>query len=239
MQRPTRLLLRWCGMLEKLGCESQDIYSLPENPARSTLKQGKKSSRLRSCPAAERQIKLREREGPSLNVPQPSSPHERSFFAPKFDVRSAQEAARQEHSLEEKHGTWQKHQNAGKEIPFLEHYSKKGQPHRRSPCARTFADRAQNTTLSAEEFGRRDAWKRATEVDEIRGTFLENEVLRYVTLGFSPMGVVFGLLWKRCVVRPNVATLKCVTFRISRAVTKRLDLTFGSSLCFRVRPHNR
>ena len=41
------------------------------------------------------------------------------------------------------------------------------------------------------------------------------------------------------VVRVNVATLKGVAFGISRTITKRLDLTSGSSLGFRLRPHNR
>ena len=112
----------------------------------------------------------------------------------------------------------------------------KGQPHPRSLCARTFAERAQNTTLSAEESGHRDAWKRATEVDEIRGTHLEKRsiplVLCYVTLGFSSMDVVFGLLWNGGVLRPNVATLKGVTFGISRAVTKRLDLAQARAFVF-------
>ena len=35
-------------------------------------------------------------------------------WAPQFDVRSAQEPARQEHGLVEKHGTCQNHQNSGK-----------------------------------------------------------------------------------------------------------------------------
>ena len=39
--------------------------------------------------------------------------------------------------------------------------------------------------------------------------------------------------------RVNVATLKGVAFGISRTITKRLDLTSGSSLGFRLRPQNR
>ena len=60
-----------------------------------------------------------------------------------------------------------------------------------------------------------------------------------VAFGFSPMGVVFGLLWNQGVLRPNVATLKGVTFGISRTIAKRLDLTFGSSLCLRFPPIKR
>ena len=44
---------------------------------------------------------------------------------------------------------------------------------------------------------------------------------------------------ERCVVRVNVATLKSVAFGISPTFTKRLDLTSGSSLGFRLRLHNR
>ena len=44
---------------------------------------------------------------------------------------------------------------------------------------------------------------------------------------------------ERSVVRVNVATLKGGAFGISRAITKRLDLMSGSSLGFRLRPHNR
>ena len=33
-------------------------------------------------------------------------------------------------------------------------------------------------------------------------------LLCYVAFGFSPKGVVFGILWNRGVFRPNVATLK-------------------------------
>ena len=55
----------------------------------------------------------------------------------------------------------------------------------------------------------------------------------------SPIGVAFGILWNGGVVRVNVATLKGVAFGISRTITKRLDLMSGSSLGFRLRPHNR
>ena len=60
-----------------------------------------------------------------------------------------------------------------------------------------------------------------------------------VPVGKSPIGVAFGILWIGSVVRVNVATLKGVAFGISRTITKRLDLTSGSSLGFRLRPHNR
>ena len=50
---------------------------------------------------------------------------------------------------------------------------------------------------------------------------------------------MFGILWNWGVARVNVATLKGVAFGISRAITKRLDLTSGSRLGFRLRPHNR
>ena len=57
-----------------------------------------------------------------------------------------------------------------------------------------------------------------------------------VPVGKSPIGVV---LWIGGVVRVNVATLNRVAVWISRTVTMRLDLTSGSSLGFRLRPHNR
>ena len=58
-------------------------------------------------------------------------------------------------------------------------------------------------------------------------------------VGKSPIGVAFGILWNGIVVRVKVATLKGVAFGISRTITKRLDLTSGSSLGFRLRPLNR
>ena len=60
-----------------------------------------------------------------------------------------------------------------------------------------------------------------------------------VSVRESPIGVAFGILWNGGVVRVHVATLKGVACGISRTITKRLDLTFGSSLGFRLRPHNR
>ena len=57
-------------------------------------------------------------------------------------------------------------------------------------------------------------------------------------VGKSPIGIAFGILWFGSVVRVNVATLKGVAFGISRTITKRLDLTSGFSLGFRLRPHN-
>ena len=53
------------------------------------------------------------------------------------------------------------------------------------------------------------------------------------------MGVAFGIFMDRGVFRVIVATLKGVEFGISRTITKRLGLTSGSSLGFRLRPHNR
>ena len=60
-----------------------------------------------------------------------------------------------------------------------------------------------------------------------------------VLVGRSLMGVAFGFLYNVGVVRVNVATLEGEAFGISRTITKRLDLTSGSSLGFRLRPHNR
>ena len=54
-----------------------------------------------------------------------------------------------------------------------------------------------------------------------------------MTVGRSPIGVAFGILWNGSVVRVNVA------FGILQTITKRLDLTSGSSPGFRLRPHNR
>ena len=59
-----------------------------------------------------------------------------------------------------------------------------------------------------------------------------------VPVGRSPIGVAFGILWNGGVVRVNVAALKGVAFGIARTITKRMDLTSGSSLGFRFRPHN-
>ena len=53
------------------------------------------------------------------------------------------------------------------------------------------------------------------------------------------IGVAFGIFWNGGVLRVNVATLKGVAFGISHTITKRLDLTSGSSLGFRLRPQNR
>ena len=72
----------------KLGCVSQDIDSLPEISVCSALKKSTRSLRsdlrLRYSPAAERSIKVREKKGTSLDVIQPTYPHERSCFAAKI-----------------------------------------------------------------------------------------------------------------------------------------------------------
>ena len=60
-----------------------------------------------------------------------------------------------------------------------------------------------------------------------------------VSVRESPIGVAFGILRNGGVVRVHVATLKGVACGISRTITKRLDLTSGSSLGFCLRPHNR
>ena len=60
-----------------------------------------------------------------------------------------------------------------------------------------------------------------------------------VPVGKRPIGVVFGILRNGGVVRVNVATLNRVAVWISRTITRRLDLMSGSSLGFRLRPHNR
>ena len=52
-----------------------------------------------------------------------------------------------------------------------------------------------------------------------------------VAFGKVRMGVEFATLGNGAVFRPNVETLKVVTFWSSRKITKRLDLTFGSSPC--------
>ena len=69
----------------------------------------------------------------------------------------------------------------------------------------------------------------------IRTLFFRTSVL----VGKSPIVVAFGIFWNGSVVGVNVATLKGGAFGISRTITKRLDLTSGSSLGFRLRPHNR
>ena len=58
-------------------------------------------------------------------------------------------------------------------------------------------------------------------------------------MGKCPIDLAFGNLWNRSVVRVNVATTEGVAFGISHTITKRLELTSGSSLGFRLRPHNR
>ena len=65
-------------------------------------------------------------------------------------------------------------------------------------------------------------------------------LLCYVAFGFSPKSVVFGLLWNRGdFFLPNASILQGVAFWTSRTIAKRLDLTFGSSLCLRDLPVER
>ena len=86
--------------VKKLGCLSQDTGSLSKCSAQSIQKKERTSSRsgwrLRYTPVAESSIIIRENRGPSLGVLQPSHPHERSFFAPKFEDRSQEKTLKQE-----------------------------------------------------------------------------------------------------------------------------------------------
>ena len=82
-------------------------------------------------------------------------------------------------------------------------------------------------------------WKQEPRCFKSVGSSISPFFLLIVRVGKSPIAVVFGILWNGGVVRVNVATLKGVPFGISHTMTKRLDLTSGSSLGFRLRPHNR
>ena len=86
-----------------------------------------------------------------------------------------------------------------------------------------------------------DRWQETTQVRTVpkhtrqifgRLTFAVAPFLLWnVALEKFRMGVEFAILGNGAVFRPSVETLKVVTFGSSRQITKRLDLTFRSSLC--------
>ena len=81
----------------QLGCVFQDTGPTKSS---SILRKGRKflrpTRKVKFSQNTRSHIKIRERKGPSLGVLQPTLPHERSPYAPKFEDRSQEETEMQE-----------------------------------------------------------------------------------------------------------------------------------------------
>ena len=97
MENSAKAQIAMVRSVKKLGCAFQDVEAA-SNHVHLVQEQKVFEPQLSSSvhPRGVTFCRISGKKGPSLGFTQPSSPHERSFFAPKFDDRFQEETINQE-----------------------------------------------------------------------------------------------------------------------------------------------